>query len=265
MIIDFHTHPWMPRRLNAATEAFIRGISPAIAQHGDRLEDPAFAADVLRSEGVRRAVVLPEHCPETSGNVRTEHVLGFCAAAPDFYLPFASINPNLDPDPPALLAAYIDAGARGLKIYPSYQFFTPDEERLYPIYDACQTAGKNRVAWMKLLEDCGYQYNVVTAGQVVVTVTLSRPADATVTIEWTTVDGTAVAGDDYLAATGTITILAGQQSGSAVIDLIDDGVEEADEYFTVAITAISGSSAARWTPCGACSTVPWASTPSTPC
>ncbi len=141
MIIDFHTHPWMPRRLNGATEAFIRGISPAVAQHGDRLEDPAFAANVLRSEGVHRAVVLPEHCPETSGNVRTGDVLAFCAAAPDFYLPFASINPNLDPDPAALLADYVEAGVRGLKIYPSYQFFTPDEERLYPVYDVCQTAG----------------------------------------------------------------------------------------------------------------------------
>jgi len=32
--------------------------------------------------------------------------------------------------------------------------------------NGCQTAARNRAAWMKLLEDCGYQYNVVTAGQV---------------------------------------------------------------------------------------------------
>jgi len=32
--------------------------------------------------------------------------------------------------------------------------------------NTCQTAGKNRVAWFKLLEDCGFQYNVVTAPQV---------------------------------------------------------------------------------------------------
>jgi len=30
----------------------------------------------------------------------------------------------------------------------------------------CQSAGKNRVAWFKLLEDCGFQYNVVTAEQI---------------------------------------------------------------------------------------------------
>lgn len=138
MILDFHTHPWLPRHLNDATESFIRDTSPAVAQHGDRLEDPAFAADVLRAEGVARAVVLPEHCPETSGNVRTETVLSFCAAVPDFYIPFASINPNLDADPANLLRRYIDQGARGLKIYPSYQFFHPDEERVYPLYELCE-------------------------------------------------------------------------------------------------------------------------------
>lgn len=39
----------------------------------------------------------------------------------------------------------------------------------------CQSAGKNRVAWFKLLEDCGFQYDVVTAQQVAAG-GLSRPA-----------------------------------------------------------------------------------------
>ena len=30
----------------------------------------------------------------------------------------------------------------------------------------CQSAGKNRVAWFKLLEDCGFQYNIVTGAQI---------------------------------------------------------------------------------------------------
>lgn len=141
MVLDFHTHPWLPWDLNPATESFIRQISPAVAQHGDRLSDPMFAADVLRAEGVAAAVVLPEHCPETSGNVRTDAVLDFCAAAPDFYLPFASVNPNLDRRPAELLRRYISEGARGLKLYPSYQFFYPDEARLYPLYEACRDAG----------------------------------------------------------------------------------------------------------------------------
>lgn len=140
-VVDFHTHPWLPARLNPATADFIRSISPAVAEHGDQLGDPRFAADVLRAQGVERAVVLPEHCRETSGDVRTETVLAHCAAVPDFYIPFASVNPRLDVDPAGLLRGYIEAGVRGLKLYPSYQFFYPNERRVYPIYEACAELG----------------------------------------------------------------------------------------------------------------------------
>lgn len=140
-VIDFHTHPWIPRDLAAGTETFIREISPAVQRHGDRLSDPSFAADRLREQGVERAVVLPEHCPETSGNVRTETVLKHCAAEPDLYIPFASVNPVLDPDPPGLLRTYVNAGARGLKLYPSYQFFHLDDALAYSLYPVCSDAG----------------------------------------------------------------------------------------------------------------------------
>lgn len=141
MLIDFHTHPWLPGHLHPDTASFIRSISPAVAEHGDRLGDPAHAARVLRGQGVDRAVVLPEHCRETSGDVRTGTVLEWCAREPDFFIPFASVNPNLDPEPATLLREYIAAGARGLKLYPSYQFFHPHERRIHPLYEACADAG----------------------------------------------------------------------------------------------------------------------------
>ncbi|MGD8276394.1 MAG: amidohydrolase family protein [Gemmatimonadota bacterium] len=140
-VIDFHTHPWMPDDLAPATRDFIGRISPAVAEHGDRLRDPAYAADVLRAQGVEHAVVLAEHCPRTSGDVRTESVLEFCHGSDGFYLPFASVDPNTDPAPAALLDRYIDAGIRGLKLYPSYQFFYPDDPRVHPLYEVCQRHG----------------------------------------------------------------------------------------------------------------------------
>lgn len=137
-IIDFHTHPWRPDDLAPGTVEFIRSISPAVKEHGDALRDPSYAADRLRAQGVERAVVLPEHCPATSGNVRTETVLELCRQEPNFYLPFASVNPNVDPKPANLLREYMRQGPiYGLKLYPSYQFFYPDEARIYPIYAAC--------------------------------------------------------------------------------------------------------------------------------
>ena len=139
--IDFHTHPWRPDDLAPETRAFIRRTSPAVERHGERLGDPHYVAALLRAEGAERAVVLPEHCPATSGNVRTETVLALCAQVPDFFVPFASVNPVADPHPARLLERYLDEGARGLKLYPSYQFFYPNDAGVYPLYELCQARG----------------------------------------------------------------------------------------------------------------------------
>jgi predicted TIM-barrel fold metal-dependent hydrolase len=85
--------------------------------------------------------VLAEHCPRTSGNVRTETVLELCKKVPDFFLPFGSIDVNTDADPAELIGRYIDQGIRGLKLYPSYQLYYPNDPRVYPLYEACQQAG----------------------------------------------------------------------------------------------------------------------------
>jgi hypothetical protein len=140
-VIDFHTHPWRPGDLAPATRDFIRGISPAVQEHGDALGDVAFAARLLREQGVSHAVLLPEHCPKTSGNVRTETVLELCARSDGFFIPFASVDPTSDEEPAALLERYLAAGARGLKLYPSYQFFYPNEPCAYPLYEVCAHHG----------------------------------------------------------------------------------------------------------------------------
>ena len=140
-VIDFHTHPYRPEDLAPGTREFVHGVSQAVREHGAQLGDPRYFAGALRRQGVERAVVLPEHCPATSGNVRTDSVIEWCAAAPDTLVPFASVDPNSDDRPADLLQSYIARGVRGLKLYPSYQFFYPNERRVYPIYEVCQAAG----------------------------------------------------------------------------------------------------------------------------
>jgi predicted TIM-barrel fold metal-dependent hydrolase len=141
VLIDFHTHPWRPAELAPATASFIRSISPAVAEHGDRLTDIRFAANELRSQGVSHAVLLPEHCPATSGNVRTETVLDLARDSDGFFLPFASVDPVSDTEPAALLESYVDRGVRGLKLYPSYQFYYPNDRCVYPLYEICAAHG----------------------------------------------------------------------------------------------------------------------------
>jgi uncharacterized delta-60 repeat protein len=62
------------------------------------------------------------------------------------------------------------------------------------------------------------------AGGVTVTVNLAAVAGVPVTVTYATSDGTAVAGTDYTAATGTLTFTPGQTTATFTIAVQDDGV-----------------------------------------
>src|SRR6185503_10578163 len=53
---------------------------------------------------------------------------------------------------------------------------------------------------------------------------------------WTTVDGTAVAGSDYEAASGTITFAPGEVAKTITVNVIGDYDREADEDFFVRLS-----------------------------
>ena len=72
-------------------------------------------------------------------------------------------------------------------------------------------------------------------------VTLSGASDRVVTVEYGTVAGTALAGSDYTAATGTLTFLAGERRATIEVATIEDELAESDEGFTVELRAPSGA------------------------
>ena len=65
---------------------------------------------------------------------------------------------------------------------------------------------------------------------------LSVASSVDVSIGWGTANGTAIAGLDYLAASGTVLIPAGSTKATITIEIIGDKVPEADEYFFVNLT-----------------------------
>ena len=72
------------------------------------------------------------------------------------------------------------------------------------------------------------------AGELALAVSLSTASSETVTVAYATVDGTAVAGADYRAQRGTLTLVPGSTVGTIAVALIDDAVDEAEEEtFTV--------------------------------
>ena len=72
-------------------------------------------------------------------------------------------------------------------------------------------------------------------------VTLSRAASDRVTVDYRTRDGSAQAGEDYEAASGTLTFSAGTSSKTIEVGVLDDAHDEGEETFTLALSNASGA------------------------
>ena len=78
-------------------------------------------------------------------------------------------------------------------------------------------------------------------GSLAFAVTLSEAAAGDVTVDYATSDGTATAGADYTAASGTLTFAAGETEKTVSVALLHDGSAENDETVTLTLTNPSGA------------------------
>jgi Calx-beta domain-containing protein len=76
------------------------------------------------------------------------------------------------------------------------------------------------------------------------TVSLSKASGKIVTVAYATADGSALAGNDYGARSGTLVFLAGDSSKSVSVPLVDDEIAEGEETFTVALSRAVNASLA---------------------
>ncbi len=72
-------------------------------------------------------------------------------------------------------------------------------------------------------------------------ISLDKPADDEVTVDYATANGTALAGSDYVAASGTLRIPLGETSAKISIPVLADGVAETDETFFLNVSNPSGA------------------------
>ena len=72
------------------------------------------------------------------------------------------------------------------------------------------------------------------------TVSLSREASETVTVDYATADGTATAGGDYEAASGTLTFAAGETEKTVPVTVLDEA-DEAGQTLTLTLSNASGA------------------------
>lgn len=141
-VVDFHVHTALIEEGRPGYLAHVadnQGVDfdSFVAQYGD----PGRFLGYLDANGVDYAVILAALTPVTAGVARNEYVAEFCAGSPRL-LPFASLNPYITPEPARELERLVrDQGFRGLKLYPTYSYYYPNDRMLYPLYAKAETLG----------------------------------------------------------------------------------------------------------------------------
>ena len=123
---------------NPWVHEYIKSVNPGLYENFDEKMTPKNLLGFMDVEGVDFAVVLAEIAPITTGIVDNEFVAEFCSES-ERLIPFASINPVTDHDPPKTLVKLVDGlGMRGLKLFPPYQHFYPNDKSLYKLYEKAE-------------------------------------------------------------------------------------------------------------------------------
>lgn len=141
-VIDFHIHPIYYDSYSLSTEEWIMESQCKSRQQWtafvEEYSGPARFSHFLRESGVDYGVILAELSPVTTGICPNEYVAGFCRGQ-DNMIPFATVNPYMMTSPRKELARLVeDYGIRGLKLYPTYNCFYPNDPMLYPVYQKAE-------------------------------------------------------------------------------------------------------------------------------
>lgn len=141
-VVDFHVHPVVPGAAKPwIVEWMKEQFGPGLEDQLAVFADPDNLAAFLRGSGVDYAVILAEDSPVTTGTTTNEQVAEICAGRPQL-VPFASLNPHTTNRPARELRRLVEVyGFKGLKMYPTYQMFYPNDREIYPIYAVAEELG----------------------------------------------------------------------------------------------------------------------------
>lgn len=136
LVIDFHLHMTTYENL----KPWVRDYYRQNLMNGDtgvdleKYSSPKEMDNFLKEIGVDYGVMLAETSPITTGISTTESVVEFCRGS-ERIIPFATVNPFLVANPAKQLEGYVrDLGCKGLKLYPPYQHYYPNDRIMYPVY-----------------------------------------------------------------------------------------------------------------------------------
>ncbi len=132
-IIDFHIHIGLKEHWHKWVHDYQKVVGTEYYERYEEMINPETFAAYLQRHKIEKAIILPEISPITTGFVSNEYVLEFCLGH-DIFVPFCTINPAYTDNPAEEIKRYIEMGAQGVKLYPSYNYFYPNENFIYPVY-----------------------------------------------------------------------------------------------------------------------------------
>ncbi|HEV8578898.1 MAG TPA: Calx-beta domain-containing protein [Thermoanaerobaculia bacterium] len=230
----------------------LRGLSPAISLELDNFQnawDPAFD---------HMAVDL-------QGNITHPGFSGFVPPAGTAPIPTTSISANVEDGQRHLLRVIWNATAKVLDVH-----FDGAERLMYGSDLVSQIFSGNATPYFGFTAGSGSVTNdhyvcptvecadpsqptQVSVGDVRVTegnsgttsmvfpATLSCPSAQPVTVAFTTADGTATAGSDYVATSGSLTFQPGETSKDVVVPILGELTVEDDETLSVVLSEAQGA------------------------
>lgn len=143
-IIDFHIHLIKYEPPSNSLNKLMDNVFPSWDEYKAfeaKYADPDNFVQMMKENGVDYGVILAEYAPLTTGIATHEMVADFCKGHKEL-IPFATVNPHMDEDPIATIKKYCgDMGFKGIKLYPTYNHFYPNEAKMYPIYGLAQEMG----------------------------------------------------------------------------------------------------------------------------
>ena len=140
MVIDFHLHVTRTEEYNEWFLDWMRRL------HGERgldqlqtvLASPEDLLGYMDDQGIDYVVALAETNTMITGVSTNDRVAEFCRGS-DRLIPFGNINPYVTYNRIGELERCVsELGIRGFKLYPTYQHFYPNENRLFPLYERAQ-------------------------------------------------------------------------------------------------------------------------------
>ncbi len=141
MVIDFHVHMIQYQMYQRWCDEFMAAFHPDYDEIKAKYGDPDAFIELQKSNGVDKSVVLAELSPISTGMCTNEQVSQFCAGRPEL-IPFCCLNPFLSGRLDLELERLVkEQGFKGLKLYPTYNYFFPNDSLMYPLYAKAQELG----------------------------------------------------------------------------------------------------------------------------